>query len=127
MHWSLVPFQIKGVVSHFIADFTRDLCVEFVKEWVVKSSKILFTFADIPHNTSWFYVGNLPNDRDSISKIWKNLTWLIKAMMSSGKNGNLRKKLKFLFRATSMTLKMTAPNIFSNLNFKMLVESLGDM
>ena len=22
MHWSLVPFQIKGVVRHFVADFT---------------------------------------------------------------------------------------------------------
>ena len=29
--------------------------IEFVKEWVVKSPKILFTLADIPHR-SWCYV-----------------------------------------------------------------------
>ena len=43
-------------------------------EWVVKSLKILFTFANIPHK-SWYYVGTLS-----------------KAMIDSWKNGYLRKK-----------------------------------
>ena len=34
---------------------------EFVKEWVAKSQKILFTFADFSHR-SWSYVGILPKD-----------------------------------------------------------------
>ena len=93
MHWSLVPFQIKGVVRHFIADFTRDLCVDFVKEWVVKSSKILFTFADIPHNTSWFYVGKLPKDRDSkdlfIEKVTKRSSVLLLCFVTFSMNKSL--------------------------------------
>ena len=41
--------------------------VEFVKDWVMKSPKSLFTFADIPH-------GILPKDRHFITNIWK--IWL---------------------------------------------------
>ena len=52
--------------------------LEFVKECVVKSPRISFTFADIPHR-SWWYVGILPKDRD---------------LIPSGKTGYLRKKKK---------------------------------
>ena len=75
--------------------------LEFVKEWVVKSLRILFTFAYIPHR-SWWYVGILPKDGDFIP---------------SGKIGYLRKKknqthiLNFLpinhLWVASMTSKMT--------------------
>ena len=57
-----------------------DLSVDFVKEWVMKSPKILLTFADIPYKT-WCYVGILPKDRDFITRFWK--TWLFKAMINS--------------------------------------------
>ena len=39
--------------------------VEFVKEWAVKSSKILFTFADISHR-SWWYRGSPHKTGDSV-------------------------------------------------------------
>ena len=56
--------------------------LEFVKEWVVKSLRILFTFADISHR-SWWYVDILAKDRDFIP---------------SGKTGYLkRKKIKPTF------------------------------
>ena len=35
-------------------------------EWVVKRQKMLFTFADIPHE-SWCYVGTLSKDMDFIA------------------------------------------------------------
>ena len=44
--------------------------IEFVKEWVVKNPKILFTLADIPHR-SWCYVGILPKDRNFVPKVLK--------------------------------------------------------
>ena len=55
-------------------------------EWVVKSLKILFTFADILHE-SWCYVGTLSKD-----KVWKLWLDCITAMINSGKNGYFRKK-----------------------------------
>ena len=48
--------------------------VEFVKEWVVKSTKILFTFADITHRY-------FAKRQGFYNKILKVLTLLIKAMI----------------------------------------------
>ena len=64
--------------------------VEFVKEWDVKSPKILFTFADIPHRPWCQSVKSL-----------KVLTWLRKAMINGGKNGYLG---FFLFHFWSVSL-----------------------
>ena len=44
--------------------------LEFVKEWVMKSSKVLLTFADIPHR-SWRYLGILTKDKDFKNKSCK--------------------------------------------------------
>ena len=60
--------------------FFFPLKLEFVKEWVVKSLRILLTFADISHR-SWWYVGILPKDRGFIP---------------SGKTGYLRRNSQFL-------------------------------
>ena len=49
------------------------LKLEFVKEWVTKSPKILFKFANIPHR-SRCYVGILTRDRGFVRKVW--LDWL---------------------------------------------------
>ena len=60
--------------------------LELVREWVMKSPKMLFTFADTPRR-SWSHV-------DFYNKIFKPLTWLVKAMTNSSKN----RSLIFFFR-----------------------------
>ena len=71
------------------ADYIKTTVVYL--EWVVKSLKILFTFADITHE-SWCLFRYFVKRQGFYSKFWKLCLDCIKAMINcSGKNGYLRK------------------------------------